>query len=67
MREFLDYYALGALVLAFRFVVFIFIAKQRKKNALLQAYNTDSLTGFMAIHKFSETMEETLEKEQPKE
>ncbi len=56
------YFALAALAIGC-VVVSIHLRNQKKKQLeILHAYNTDSLTGFMAFHKFRETISKLTEK-----
>ncbi len=41
--------------------------QKEKQEALAIAYNTDALTGLIAIHQFNKVMDETLAKARPKE
>ncbi len=54
------FFALAAVITIAGFIAIHFDGQIKKKEALLNSYNTDSLTGLMAIQKFRETIDEKL-------
>ncbi len=61
------YFALSTLVLAVAFVAMHANAKIKKKEALIESYNTEPLTGFMSSKYFRDVMRERLDKAKPNE
>ncbi len=61
------YYVIAFLITVLAFGIYGNYAQREKKRALKKSYNTDTLTGFMAIHKFRDELEATLEKARPNE
>ncbi len=60
-------FAMGIILIFAAFGALYFWGLIAKKEALLQSYNTDKLTGLMAVQKFGETVDETLANAKPGE
>ncbi len=67
VREYWYYFVMGLILVIVAFVFIYYRGQIEKKEALLKSYNTDPLTGLMAIQKFRETIDEKMESASPGE
>ncbi len=65
--EYWYYFAIGIIAGLAIFAGYEYKKQKEKQEALAIAYNTDALTGLMALHRFDVVMNETLAKARPKE
>ncbi len=61
------YFAIGVITFVAILVGIGYRNQKEKQRALKKAYNTDALTGLMAIHKFRETVDDVLQDAKPSE
>ncbi len=54
------YIIIGAIMLGLIFVIYILVGEKKKKADITNAYNSDKLTGFMAMHKFRGELDKVL-------
>ncbi len=61
------YFVIAFFVIVAGFIALYYREQAKKKEALIESYNTDKLTGLMSIQKFRETIDEKIKEVKPNE
>ncbi len=61
------YAVLFITVIIVLFLLYAYRQQQKKQHIIVHAYNTDALTGFMAMHAFNEKLDSLLQNSKPSE